>query len=476
MEKTKGVLNLILKYYMVYMFIFGVLLFAIQKPQKTENNISLPPEYHHLAQRQVDRVALVESAEDAILVRLNLIANAKESLDISYYTLIQGDTTQVMLASILDAADRGVEVRILLDGIFNNLRGNLKDAIYGFELHPNISLKLYEQFNILSPWTWNNRLHDKLIMADEQLALIGGRNIGDKYFLQEQMKENFVKDRDVLIYREDTGGASPSVITDMKNYYDHIWDYKHAKAPIKALTAKQIVKARAFNDNLRNIYKTYRKQYESESKALDWHQKTLPTESIKFVYNPIGRVNQDPWCLRELLELSAQVKTSMLIQSPYIIPSRSMKDKVAKYDIDLEKITMLTNSVYSSPNPIGISGYINHKKSIIDKGIKVYEYQGPESIHGKTYIFDDTISVIGSFNFDARSSYINSESMVVITSKEFTAQLIDNVKVDLQNSLKVGKNYAYIGNNTAKEGQVTLIKKVTIWLLSKITFFLEHLL
>ena len=113
---------------------------------------------------------------------------------------------------------------------------------------------------------------------------------------------------------------------------------------------------------------------------------------------------------------------------------------------------------------------------MVDKVEQIYEFQGPESIHSKTYIFDDTISVIGSFNFDARSSYINSESMVVISSQEFTEQLKENVQVDLNNSLIIDKDYSYIYNDKVQEGKISVYKKIIINFLSKITLFLEYLL
>ncbi|OLS01916.1 phospholipase D-like domain-containing protein [Tissierella creatinophila] len=465
-----------LKFYLVYIFIFAILLFAIQKPIEKKHIEAPSKNYMDLESRKKDRVALIESAEDALLVRLNLIESAEETLDISYYTLIDGKSTQLLLGSVLDAADRGVKVRILLDGIFHNLKGNLKDAIYGFKLHPNIDLKLYESFNLLSPWTWNNRLHDKLIISDKRLALIGGRNIGDKYFLIEIMKEQFVKDRDVVLFKEDSAEDVPSTVMDMKNYYNSLWNYKHSNEPIKKIKSRQKKKGNLFNENLRSIYKEFKGEYLKEINEIDWYDYTLETDSIKFVYNPIGRLNQDPWCLRELVNLASQTEKSIFIQSPYIIPSRNMKSKLNNYDIDLEKVNILTNSLSSSPNPFAIAGYYNNRKEMVDKVGQIYEFQGPESIHSKTYIFDDTISVIGSFNFDARSSYINSESMVVISSKEFTQQLKENVQVDLNNSLIVDKDYSYIYDDKVQEGKVSEYKKIIVGFLSKISFFLQYLL
>ena len=390
--------------------------------------------------------------------------------------MIDGKSTKIIFGSILDAADKGVEVRILLDGIFHNLKGDLKDAIYGFELHPNIELKLYQPLKLLSPLSWNNRLHDKIIIVDEKLALIGGRNIGDKYFREDFMEDDFVKDRDVLIFKDEFLEDSSSVITDMSNYYNSIWNHEYSKSSIKELKPKQEARAEGFNENLRDGYRKFKDVYFENLMYTNWYDNTMASDSISFVYNPIGRANKDPWCLRELLNLASQAEKSIFIQSPYIIPSRNMKSKFEQYDIDFKNITMLTNSLSSSPNPLAIAGYSNSKKEIVDSGVKLYEYQGPESIHSKTYIIDDYTSIVGSFNFDARSSYINTESMVVISSDEFADKLKENIQVDLDNSLEVGKDYSYIENDNIKEGEVSTFIKIVTKILSKIVFFIEYLL
>ncbi|HZK44113.1 MAG TPA: phospholipase D family protein [Syntrophomonadaceae bacterium] len=464
------------KSYLIYIFIFAIVIFAIQVPREKENIEEFSNDNFGLEKTKQDRVALIESGENAVLVRLNLIENAQKSLDISYHSLIEGKSTEILLGSILDAADRGVGVRVLSDGVFHGFTGNLKEALYGLGSHPNIKMRLYEPLKLLLPWNWNNRLHDKIIIADEKLALIGGRNIGDKYFREDVMQDRFVKDRDVIIYKDESLEDPASVIEDMENYYNRIWNHRYTKPAIKKLTSKQKTKGEVFNDNLRHRYMEIKAEHLQDNTETDWYKKTMATESVKFVYNPIGRVNQDPWCLRQLLFLSSRAEESIFIQSPYIIPSRNMKAKFGQYDLDLEKITMLTNSVSSSPNPMGIAGYFNNKKDIIDNGVKLYEYQGPDSIHSKTYIFDDTISVIGSFNLDARSSYINSESMVVISSKEFTRNLKEEIQVELNNSLIVDKDYSYIENEDVEEGHVSTPKKIMIFFLSKLAWFLDYLL
>lgn len=464
------------RYYLLYVFIFAVLLFAIQKPKKKTSLEDFPDNHYGNGGINKDRVELIESGKDGGLVRLNLIANAQDSIDISYYIFIEGMSTEAIVGGILEAADRGVKVRIILDGIFNNFKGDLKDSIYGFALHPNIELKYYEPLKLLSPITWNTRLHDKIIIIDNKLALIGGRNLGDKYFLEELEKENFSKDRDVLIYYDQSLEDTASAVNSMVEYFQKIWDYEHTEKSIVKLTSRQEARGEAFNKQLRNKYIEIKRDYAAHLKPTDWYEHTMAIDNIRFVYNPLGRANQDPWCLRVLLSLSSQARESIFIQSPYIIPSRSMKSKFTGYDIDFDKITMLTNSLASSPNLLGIAGYANNKEDLVDSGVEIYEYQGPDSIHSKTYILDENISVVGSFNFDARSSYINTESMVIITSDEFAAKLKTKIQKDLDNSLKVDKNYSYVENEKVVEAQIRPLKKKLLKILARIVYFVEYLL
>lgn len=458
----KRILISIVALYLIFIIVSAVLLFAVHEPKVKEPQI--------VSSTSLDRVALVESGEDGARIRLSLIEHAQSNIDISYYIFIDGEFTDSLLGAILAAADRGVEVRILLDGLpqIVHLKGNLKEGLRGFEAHPKIALKVYEPFNPLLPWAWHNRLHEKTMVIDGALALIGGRNIGDKYYLEEVGTARHVKDRDVLILKDNP----QSILDGIQHYFEELWYHPYSKTSSKTLTARQIKKRKRYNENLRQRYPST----ERSGIDVDWYEHTIPTESIHFVRNPIGRVNQDPWCLQVLLDLAAQAEESIFVQSPYVIPSREMKAEFNRYDIDLEKVDMLTNSLFSSPNPIAKSAYTNHRKKIVDNGINVYEYQGPDSIHSKTYIFDDVISVVGTFNLDARSSYLDTESMVVIVSKEFTNELKNEVQTDLDNSLLVARDYTYLLDDQVREGEVSRVERVGVGVLSKIVLFFEYLL
>ncbi len=417
-------------------------------------------------QKYPDRVALIEPGAEGAQIRIDLIEAAQSTIDFSYYEISNGQFTSVLLSCLLSAADRGVKIRILQEGLTHLAyeRGKLKEILRGFETHPNIEVKYYEKSNLLTPWAWHARLHEKIIIVDKKLALIGGRNIGNKYFLKDEYKKWYVNDREALIYKE---GSQKSIIGDMHTYYDQLWEYKHTKPHRKNIWAKQREQRDISNEKLRIYYKKVKDEHPELFTRSDWMERTYPTKGVQFVHNTLGRNNKDPCCLKALLQLASQASSSIIVQSPYIIPTRRMRKVINEYDIDWDKVSILTNSKRSSPNPIAISAYFNHRKNIVDTVDQVHEYQGPDSIHSKSYVIDDSISIIGTYNLDSRSSYINTESMVIITSEKFTQELQLHIQTSIDNSMLVGKDYTYGGEAEDKK---------PLWLFSKLVGLFEYFL
>ncbi len=469
--------NYALIIYLIYAFVFGVLIFGIQKPKNSNYLSTHPADRFYGEGIGQDRVALVEDRYYSGLVRVDLIEKAEETLDISYYTIHEGVSTDIFLGSILEAADRGVKVRFILDGIFHHLEGNLKDVIYAFTDHPNIELKFYEPFTLLKPWTWNNRLHDKFIIADSKLAIIGGRNIGDKYFAKDDSNIDVVNDRDVLILNTDGTNFNSSVIFQLEDYFNQVWEHEFSNYPTKKLTERQRKKGYRKAQYLMNKLESMRKTNpEIFNNSYDWMDLSLPTKKITLIHNPIERLNKEPWCWYELVSLAEKSQKSILIQSPYIIPTNSMVKYLENKNITAENIEILTNSLAVSPNPFAISGYMNHRKDIVDSNANVYEFQGPGSIHAKSCIFDNRISAVGSFNFDSRSVHLSTETMVIIDSEEFAEHLEEEIQNYIGQSLKVGKDYNYISNPIVEEQKVSIPKKIIVSILSIIVYFFEFML
>ncbi|WP_051412089.1 phospholipase D-like domain-containing protein [Halonatronum saccharophilum] len=475
-EKAKSTFGKILILYFLYAFITGVIIFLFHGNKKDLYFTSNKIQRFWGEEIGQDRVALIEDRCLSGKSRIDLINNAEGTLDIAYYTIHKGFSSKVFFGKILEAADRGVKVRILLDGIFHNLRGASRDIKYALLMHPNIELKFYEPLSFFRPWTWNNRLHDKYIIVDNKFAMIGGRNIGDKFFLKDY-KGEVVYDRDVVIINTDVNNSIGSVIIDMKEYFENVWGHHFSKHPIVRLSNYQMRRGREKEVYLKGfIEKTNEINPKIFSHSIDWYGISVSTNKITLIHNPITRFNKEPWVLGEIARLIKEAEESILIQSPYIIPTKEMLKYIPVESIGSKEVSILTNSIASSPNYFAMSGYRNNRKAIVDYTTNLYEYHGKGSIHGKTFIIDDQINLVGSFNLDSRSSFLSTESMVVIDSKEFTEALKQETDNLIKESLLVGEDYSYKDNPLVEERRLPIIKDLIIRVLSVAAYFFDFLL
>ncbi len=290
--------------------------------------------------------------------------------------------------------------------------------------------------------------------------------------MEESEKLKLVRDRDVLIYNEKKDANS--IITDMNKYYMHIWNHKYSKQPW-VMSYKSKEKGIKYREKIDEQFNRLKTDYIQEL-VCDWNEETFPVKSIEFVHNPIQRLNKEPWALRRLLSLASDAEEEIIVQSPYIIPTKNMRKEIDKYDINFENIEILTNSYGTSPNFPAISGYYNYRKEIAKSVNKLYEYQGSDSIHGKTYIFDEKKSIVGSFNLDSRSSYLSTESYVIIEDEDFAKELkivLDKYK---NNSLQVDDKLDYIQENRVTERKPSKLKLLIIKILSKFFYLFDYML
>ncbi|QNO16006.1 phospholipase D family protein [Alkalicella caledoniensis] len=422
-----------------------------------------------------DRVILIEDGDEAKLRRLNLIENAQNTIDISYYSFHDSLSTDIFTAAIMVAADRGVKIRFILDGIANFRREELQESIYTFTAHENIEFKYYEPINGIKPWTWNNRLHDKIIIVDQKWAIIGGRNIGDKYFDRGE-QDRLSHDRDVFIMNTDLTN-SESAVYQMEEYYEYLWNHKFSSYPMEKLSTVQSKIAQDRKKFLQELLNGIRKtRPELFAESLDWMDESTQTNKVTFIHNPLTRFNKEPWVWYEITRLMEAAQSSIIIQSPYVIPNKRMLgyiDLSKQQEVD---VVILTNSFGSNPNTFGLAGYMKFRKDIIDFADYVYEYQGIGSLHAKSFIFDHRISMIGTFNTDPRSAFLSTESMVVIDSEEFTAAFRDRIEDLLEQSLLAQEDYTYVSNSDVEELPSSLGKRVKIRILSMLTYFFDYLL
>ena len=154
---------------------------------------------------------------------------------------------------------------------------------------------------------------------------------------------------------------------------------------------------------------------------VDWSGATTPVDGVTLLHNPVGAENKTPELWDALVHLMEQ-GGDVLVQTPYLICSSEMYDDLRALGGGRE-LAFVTNSVEGGANLFGCADYLGQKEKILGCGVEVYETLCGHSLHTKAVLVGDRLSVIGSFNMDMRSAYLDTELMLVIDSPEINAQL-----------------------------------------------------
>jgi len=405
---------------------------------------------------ETSAVLIQDDGWNALAQRLALIETAKYSIDIQYY-IWNSDNSGLYLAQRLKAAaDRGVKVRVMLDDINLNQRENVLAKL---DNHPHIDIRIFNPTpsrDGLSKWLsfvgdfsrLNRRMHNKSFTVDGVLSVVGGRNIGDEYFdLSDEI--NF-RDRDALVM----GSAVSEIQTSFAAYWDSRWSY-----PINLLTDNTSVELSAIPLVKAPHYQHYPPlPQDNESANLFLHaliDKLIPVEAT-FIYDlpvPVNSSNTDtPKKTAKLLaELGHNAQQQILIESAYLIfDKRQLAALKILIDNDIQ-IKALTNSMASNDLLANHSGYAGKRHAMLKNGIQLFELK-PESelcevstkdidkcvpnvafgLHAKSAVFDRKIATIGSFNFNLRSTYLNTESVLVINNEQVANTLADHIEQAMQ--------------------------------------------
>ena len=452
----------------MYLFLVSTFAYAIPAPVSEEKKEYFENKHFYSDTEGPDRIDLIETPTEAFEIRLNMIKNAKRNIIISYHAIHQGDTTNVFFGELLKAADNGVEVQIVLDAKAGSMSSNVKDILKNADAHENISFRRYNPAHFLKPWEFHSLLHDKYIIVDNEYLLLGGRNIGDKYYDPVSLDTSVVNDRDVFVWN--SAQSENSVIYEVLDYFSMIWEDCE---PLKNNGNQN-------NDLINTLYKST-ESFKSDNPKFyvntleDYKNGTVRTNKISLLYNPINHMKKEPWVAYQVRQIALGAKESVLLQTPYATGNKNLLKAMEAVSANV-KTDMLTNSLASSPNFPAFSNYSSQRNKFVNTGVTIHELQSTDSIHGKSLVIDDRLSIVGSLNMDDRSFYIDTETMLVIDSPEFSDILSEAINHYMDMSLVVGENNKYILSDSVKALPVPFTKTVIMFLASIISRLFQFLI
>ena len=404
----------------------------------------------------------IVTGANAFASRSILTNMATRNIDAQYYIWHNDQAGQLMLKDLWDAAERGVIVRLLLDD-FNN-SAKFDQHLLRFASHPNIAVRIinplmYRKFQTLNFVTGlpriNRRMHNKSMIFDKQITIIGGRNIGDEYLSND--KNSQFADLDVLLIGK--------VVADIDNSFASYWsapisfDIQTLATLDKGETTdflEGLDKLRSDEKNdSRSSLEVYKTAIEDSSIDTDLINKRVPFRwtNMQFLSDDVGKLTKtvpaDTNLVHQLRTLLGSPSKRLTIISSYFVPTKDgVNTLVALAESGIE-INILTNSFDATDVTAVHSGYSQWRPNLLRAGVKIYELkstaseekrenklwkarsQSSTSLHAKAFAVDDYQVFIGSYNVDPRSANINTEMGVIINDDELAKQLHDALSDDL---------------------------------------------
>jgi putative cardiolipin synthase len=415
---------------------------------KTET-VSLSPEETsdtYLAKAVFDTVGIGPKGEsafhlmpdgvEALAVRLGGAARSERTLDVMYYLYNSDLTGLLLIDAMLQAADRGVRVRLLLDDVLT--RGYDK-GLMALDTHPNFEIRMFNPWarrsmralNMLTDFgRLNRRMHNKAFIMDNQAAVIGGRNIGNEYFAADEAV-NF-GDLDVL--------ALGPIVDEISDMFDLYWNHKLA-VPVPAVVpppsdanreigllrqriADALVLAQEthYGAMMKDLLAYAQLKEEDYLWAPYQFIFDSPDKAIKKKYDEADTI------LPPMREILLAAEKEIIVVSPYFVPLDTTIEGFGKMRERGVETIVITNSLASNNHTVVHSGYAPSRKPLLKQGVRLYEIRpdlqarGVEksgiarsggTLHTKAFIVDREKVFIGTFNWDPRSAYLNTEMGVV---------------------------------------------------------------
>lgn len=397
---------------------------------------------------------------DALGARLLLMDAAERTIDAQYFLMKSDMAGALFVGKLLEAADRGVRVRFLLDDIFTSVDDRVLRLL---NRHPNVEMRLFNPLSrkglsLLNYLTHfrraNRRMHNKTFCVDNQVSIVGGRNIADEYFDLKAGKA--YRDFDVL--------AVGPVVGEIGATFDRYWNHA-LSVPMEAFGKKESVEdleearasARAeIDDAMRSAYaraldsQVIRDLVEDRATAFPAPAEVITDDPEKL----LNKVSPDQQILAtRMAEVVENAASELIVVTPYYIPGKSGVAFIERLVERGVRVVVVTNSLASNNHIPVHAAYARYRHRVLQAGAELYEMrvnasdvpQGKEekdfekvTLHTKMIIVDRKQTFVGSLNLDPRSVDINTEMGVLINSPSLSAAIAEPLIASLpQNTYRV---------------------------------------
>ena len=446
-------------------------------------------------------INLIPRGPDALFARLTIVDLAERSLDLQYY-IWQDDTAgKLLIEAVMRAADRGVRVRLLIDDV-----GASPDdgTLLLLDAHPNIEVRLFNPIasrSIRSLWMIsdfsrvNRRMHNKSITADNQITIVGGRNIGDEYF--EASTEMNYADLDALAIgaavaavsaRFDRYWNSPIVygISELRHESAASGDLERAAAGLRAFEQQQ--RAGSYAQAMRES----RLSQELRDGRVSFSPARIEVTSDDPIKVEHGGKDRSQNLMPQLRPQFDGARESVMLVSPYFVPRKGGVDFLRSLRARGVRVRVLTNGLASTDVLPVFGKYKKYRRQLLEAGVELYEIDpvydldGPAGplqasdaakapragLHGKVLSFDCLQFFVGSMNLDPRSAFTNTEIGFLVDAPDVAGPLCEALdetfargafRLELTTTSNGARHMEWVDTDKGREQRFTSEPRASRW-------------
>lgn len=370
---------------------------------------------------RADVFRLLDDDQQAAQARVDVFQQAKHEINALYFLARNDRVTLAALALLRDAHRRGVtDVRLIVDANFQHI----PKSVLGYLSDEGVQIKVYHPLTLRHPLWLFYRMHEKVVIADGARYITGGRNLAEGYF--GLAKRNFV-DRDVYV-------EGPSA-ADADRHFQNLWTSRHVADLSVRITPEERVQAVRLLDGA--LDDLQRGGFVRLNTNDDWSAGQKQIGGVDFLHDPIAP-GDGPRVGERLTEVLETAKESIVLESPYFVPSRAFLKLIDKKRAEGVHVTIVTNSLTSNDGILPHVAYLKYRRHLVRAGVDVREFKGPDCLHAKSAVVDGRIALVGSYNIDPRSENLNTEVMSVAVDEDVARELLAAIDAHAAQSWKIG--------------------------------------
>jgi putative cardiolipin synthase len=371
---------------------------------------------------RADVFRLLEDPREGMQARVDVIQQAQNDISAVYFLAYDDRITQTALGLLRDARRRGVgRVRVVVDANFQHI----PRSVLAHLRDEHVEVRVYHPFTFRKLAWLFHRMHEKVVIVDGKRYITGGRNLAESYFGLK--KRNYI-DRDVYVE-----GASAA---DAQKYFEELWNSNDVRdlgdvrvSPSEKEKAARILDEAALGKKLEGFV--------TLNTGRDWSKGLPDAGEVRFLHDPIGFAKGDRLAVR-LSEVIDSAKSSVVIESPYLVPSREVLDLLRRKSAEGVNVQIVTNSLPACDGTLPYVAYIKYRHGLLGAGVDMREYRGPDTLHSKSLVIDGRIVLVGSYNIDKRSESLNTEVMAEVDDEGVARELLAAIGRHIDHSWAVG--------------------------------------